>query len=726
MGPSASSGGQAIVVSSKDLTFALNGHDISYRFHVDPDSGDLISTHFGGRVDEDGPGLARSFGVWSPKDHSRRREFPDLGRGDFRVPAVHIRHASGYTVSRFRYQSHSVSSGKPSLEGLPCTFGTDGQVETLAVRLHDEASGVSAELSYSVFAEHDAIARSVKVTNGGDKSVTVEKLASMSFDLPAAADDEGYHLVGLHGEWGRERQPVRSKIRPGVQGFASTQGASSHWQNPFFALCSGDATETHGDAWGVALVYSGSHQSEIELGPRGSVRANIGMNPLQLSWPLEPGQSLSSPECIAVYSGSGLGDMSRKLHRLVRNNLMRSNFAREPRPVLLNPWEGITFNFDDKALYEIAEQTAQLGIKLFVIDDGWFGDKHLRVDDHAGLGDWVPNPKRFPDGMGTFARNIRCRHGLQLGLWIEPEMVNKQSELFEAHPDWVLEVGSQTTTPIRHQFVLDLGRSEVQLYLIDAISTLLKSAPIRYVKWDFNRPVIEAPSPASYHKYMLGLYRVLSTLLHERHLDVLWEGCASGGGRFDLGMLHYFPQIWTSDNTDALDRVLIQMGTSLAYPACSMGAHVSRSPNEVTHREASLTFRAHVAMMGGSFGVELDPRKLSGEERETLPGLIKLGEKVNPIVVQGDMYRLALPEKSNFPAVLFLSVDGRQGVLFLFQIRLVMMSDRPPIRLQGLDPQARYAFDDGREFSGRTLMNAGIVPGVKTDLTSEMIILTKL
>ncbi|KAH7030585.1 Melibiase-domain-containing protein [Microdochium trichocladiopsis] len=715
----------AISVSAQSLSFALNGKSSSYRFQVDPDTRDLISTHFGGRIDEDVPAWTAKFGVWSPEAKLRRREFPELGRGDFRTPAVHIRHGEGHAASDFKFESHRVVQGKPSLQGLPSTFGSDDEAQTLIVHMRDTANSTSAYLSYSIFAAHDAIVRSVRVVNEGEHPVTIEKLASLSFDLPTPADG-CYDLTGLHGEWARERQRTRHRIRTGVQSFGSTQGASSHWHNPFMAVSSGDANEKHGDVWGLALVYSGSHLCEVELATRGSLRASMGIHPSQLSWRLGPGQSFTSPEAVAVYSGSGFGDMSRKLHRLVRHNLVRSKFALLPRPTLLNPWEGVLFNFDDKILTEIAKQSAEIGVKLFVIDDGWFGgSKHPRVDDHAGLGDWEVNPARFPDGLEGFARKIKSDHNLQLGLWVEPEMVNRKSALFEAHPDWVLEVPGMSTTAIRHQFALDLGLSEVQDYIIQALSSIVRTVPVSYIKWDYNRPIVESPTPASHHKYMLGLYRVLEQLT-QQHPDILWEGCASGGGRFDLGMLHYFPQIWTSDNTDALDRLHIQLGTSLAYPASTMGAHLSRSPNEVTHRPSNLLFRAHVAMMGGSFGVELDPRRLSDDERAQLPDLIKFAEKINSVVVNGDMYRLSLPSESNHPAVLFMSSEGDTGVLFIFQLRAVVMHDRPLIKLQGLDPDARYILDGDKQFSGATLMNAGVVADLTGDLTSKVLLIKKV
>lgn len=409
--------------------------------------------------------------------------------------------------------------------------------------------------------------------------------------------------------------------------------------------------------------------------------------------------------------------MSRRLHRLYRRHLIRSAWVDRPRPPLLNSWEGVYFDFDGERIVEMAAATAALGVGLFVMDDGWFGVKHPRTNDDAGLGDWTPNPDRFPDGLKAVvdravAMDVAGKSGekLQFGIWVEPEMVNPRSELFEQHPDWALQAAGYPLTEARSQLVLDLGLPAVQEHIISSMSALLRSAPISYVKWDNNRGIHETASPASFHRYMLGLYRVLSELT-AAFPAVLWEGCASGGGRFDPGMLPYFPQSWTSDNTDPAARVAIQFGTTVAYPAGCMGAHVAKVPNETTHRVTPLRFRAHVAMMGGSFGFELDPRgdeQISAAEREQIPALIELAEKVNPVIVSGDLWKLSLPEESNHPAALYLSEDGREGVLFAFQMLGQTVHCQETLRLQGLEEGAVYRLDGGREYSGATLMNGGL------------------
>lgn len=421
--------------------------------------------------------------------------------------------------------------------------------------------------------------------------------------------------------------------------------------------------------------------------------------------------------------------MSRALHRLYRNNLMKSKFVRESRPVLLNSWEGLYFGIDQGSIYRMAKESADLGVKLFVMDDGWFGKEYPRVSDTAGLGDWVPNPERFPDGLAPLVNDITAlrvanSEHLRFGIWVEPEMVNPKSSLYYEHPDWVLSAGLYPRTELRNQLILNLALPEVQEYIINCISNILTSAKISYVKWDHNRCMTEIPSPSTAHAYILGLYRVLDTLT-TGFPDILFEGCAAGGGRFDPGILQFFPQVWTSDNTDAVDRISIQLGTSLAYPASTMGAHISAVPNHQTHRTTPLAFRAHVAMMGGSFGLELDPGELLPEETSALPELIALAERINPIVVNGDMWRLALPHDSNWPAVQFISEDGSQVVLFYFQLQPNVNQVMPQVKLQGLNPYAIYRVEGEGSYSGMVLMNLGLQYSFESDYGSKVVILTK-
>ena len=515
--------------------------------------------------------------------------------------------------------------------------------------------------------------------------------------------------------------------------FGSSVGYSSHFHNPFLALVRPSTTESQGEAWGFSLVYTGSFSVDVEKGSQGFTRALLGFNPGQLSWQLGPGKTLTSPECVSVYSRDGIGGVSRSLHRLYRKHLIKSKFATSNRPVLLNSWEGLSFDYNQSSIFRLAEESAALGTKLFVMDDGWFGKEYPRVSDNAGLGDWVPNPAKFPNGLEPLVNNVtdlkaaNTSTDLRFGLWVEPEMVNPNSTLYHEHPDWVLHAGAYPRTLQRNQLVLNLALPEVQNFIIDAISNIINSAPgISYIKWDNNRGMHEMPSPSTDHQYILGMYHVFDTLT-SRFPDILWEGCASGGGRFDPGVLQYFPQIWTSDDTDAVERVTIQLGTSLAYPPSAMGAHISAVPNQQTGRASlPVAFRGHVAMMGGSFGLELNPEELHEDEKAALPGLIALAEKVNPIVLNGDMWRLSLPEESSWPAVLFISEDGAQAVLFYFQLKPNINHATPWVRLQGLDPQAMYSVDGEETYSGATLMNMGLQYAFETaEYGSKVVFLEK-
>lgn len=425
--------------------------------------------------------------------------------------------------------------------------------------------------------------------------------------------------------------------------------------------------------------------------------------------------------------------MSRKYHRLYRQHLIKSKFVNQPRPTLLNSWEGLYFNIDENRVEKLAKSAADLGIELFVLDDGWFGVEHPRLGDNAGLGDWRPNPVRFPNGINSIVHKVNNMQSagrqtkLKFGLWFEPEMVNLKSELYEAHPDWVMSAGNHPRTTLRNQLILNLALPDVQDYIINSLAAVLISAPIAYIKWDTNRGIHESSAPRNFHSYMLGLYRVFNVLT-SRFPDVLWEGCSAGGARFDAGILHYFPQIWTSDNMDPIDRLSIQHGTSLVYPPSTISAHIGTAPNHVTSRSHSLEFRAHVAMMGGSFGLELDPDNMPVEEKQKVPGLIALAEKINPIVIKGDLWRLSSPEESNHPAYLMISEDGCEAVLFVFQLLSTLVHEIPITRLQGLNPAARYKLDLNGEktFSGSTLMNGGIQFDFKGDYESKIVLIQKI
>ncbi|KAI1076637.1 glycoside hydrolase family 36 protein [Whalleya microplaca] len=693
-------------------SFSLSSSNISYQFHVDPSTLDLIHDHWGAYAAEAVPLFTGDVNGWGSQYTYRLREFPDLGRGDFRVPAIHIQHADGDTVSAFSYTGHDISAGKPSLPGLPATYGGDGDVSTLTVHMYDNYSHISADLHYSIFPQYSAISRSFQIKNQGNQSVTVLGASSWSIDIP----NEELEMIDLYGDWAAEARINRRPVVNGEQGFRSSVGYSSHFHNPFFALVSPTTTESLGPATGYSLVYTGSFAANVERWSTGWVRVLLGLNPLHLSWPLAPGETFTSPEVVSVHSEQGLGGMSRSFHSLYRNHLSRSNHTFETRPPLLNSWEGLGFDFNESSMVKLAKDAAGLGCSLFVNDDGWFGTNYPRDNDTLGLGDWTPNPAKFPNGLKPYVDQVEeiivanSSEHVQFGLWVEPEMVNPDSDLYSEHPDWCMHARNHNRTLQRDQLVLNLGLPEVQDYVITAIEKILDSASIKYIKWDNNRGMHEMPSPAANHAYMLGLYHVIDNLT-TAHPEILWEGCASGGGRFDPGLLHYWPQSWTSDDTDGLERLYIQFGTSYPYPPSAMGCHVSAVPNGQVHRTTPLAFRAAVASMCGSFGFELDPSELEQEELDAIPGIIAKQQQVNPLVINGDFYRLALPDKSNWPAAMFVSPSADSAVVFAFQIRSALKPVPPLLKFQGLDPDAKYTVSNGTwevTWSGSTLINTGL------------------
>ncbi|KAI0017814.1 glycoside hydrolase family 36 protein [Xylariomycetidae sp. FL0641] len=692
--------------------FSLSSSNVSYRFHVDPLTLDLVHDHWGAYSAETVEQFDGTTGGWGGPYTYRRREFPDLGRGDFRVPAIHIQHASGDTVSAFSYTGYDVSSGKPTLQGLPATFGGEADVSTLTVHMYDNYSHIAADLSYSIFPRNNAIARSFKLSNKGNQTATVLRASSWSIDTV----NEEMDMIDLHGDWAAEARVNRRPVKYGEQGFRSSAGYSSHFHNPFLALISPSTTEFMGPATGYSLIYTGSFSVDVERWSTGWVRVLLGMNPLHLSWPLQPGGTFTSPEVVSVYSEQGLNGMSQSLHSLYRSHLSRSNYTLETRPPLLNSWEGLGFEYNQSSMVHLAEQAAGLGCSLFVNDDGWFGDAYPRNNDSLGLGDWTPNPAKFPDGLGPYVRAVdgipvaNSSKKMEFGLWVEPEMVNPASQLYREHPDWCLHAGAHNRTLVRNQLVLDLGLPAVQEYIIGAIEAILAAAPVRYVKWDNNRGMHELPSPAAGHAYMLGLYRVIDNLT-TAHPEILWEGCASGGGRLDPGLLHYWPQSWASDDTDGLERLRLQLGASLALPPAALGCHVSAVPNGQTGRSTPLAFRAAVASMCGSFGLELDPAATPPADLAAIPGWIELQQRVNPLVVGGDFHRLRAPDDSNWPAAMFAGTEAQAAVVFAFQVRSALKPLPPPLKLRGLDAGARYSVTNGswtQTWSGSTLMNTGL------------------
>lgn len=640
------------------------------------------------------------------------QEYPGFGCGDYRSAAVNCRGADGCFAADLRAEAVEVLTDTMLPVGLPHfhAFASEAH-DTLRIRMADPAIGLQAELYYTLFEEQDAIVRWTRFINGGETPLILDR--AMSFSLDFAAGD--FDWLQLWGGWSRERHVERSPLRHGIQAAESRRGASSSQHNPFIALASPTADETQGEVYGFALAYSGNHLCFAEKDQYGGVRVGLGIHPEAFAWTLEPGGSFDTPQCAAVYASDGLGGMSRKFHLLIQRHLCRGPWRDRPRPVLINNWEATYFQFNADKLAAIAADAARLGIEMLVMDDGWFGK---RDDDRSGLGDWTVNEAKLGCTLPELVSRIR-EQGLQFGIWFEPEMVSPDSDLYRRHPDWILKAPSRTPSLGRSQYVLDMSRPEVVDYLYGAMAAILRSAEITYVKWDMNRYITEAGSAALspnrqgevFHRYILGVYRLLDQLTAD-FPEVLFEGCASGGGRFDPGMLYYTPQIWTSDDTDAIERLSIQYGTSLLYPPACMACHVSAVPNHQVARTTPLETRT-AAAMAGVFGCELDLTTLSREEKEILGREIARYKRLRPLIMEGELYRLKSPfekgERGLGAAWMLVSRDKTHALVTAVQAMAIPDTPFFRLRLQGLLPQAAYRVEpDGFILSGAALMGAGL------------------
>lgn len=640
------------------------------------------------------------------------QELPVFGTSDFRHPLLQCQLSDGSTITEFKIVSYRVVSGKPKLEGLPATYvETDDEAQTLLLELEDQYSGLRIELQYSVFDKYDAITRSMRITNHGSADVQLLRALSASVDFA----DANYEWLQLSGAWARERDVIKRPLAYGMQAVESRRGSSSHQQNPFAALLSPGASEVHGEVYGFSLVYSGSFIVQAEVDQFRTTRVSIGINPFDFNWLLEPGQSFQTPEAVMVYSPEGLGGMSHRYHALYRERLARGQYRDAERPILINNWEATYFQFNADKIENIARAGKELGIELFVLDDGWFGH---RDSDNSSLGDWVVDMNKLPNGLEDLVQRVTDM-GMRFGLWFEPEMISPDSELYRKHPDWCLHVKDRRRTEGRQQLILDYSREDVQQEIIRMLSAVLGSAPITYVKWDMNRNMTEVGSallPANRqretaHRYMLGLYKVLEHMT-SAFPHILFESCSGGGGRFDPGMLHYMPQTWTSDNTDAVSRLRIQYGTSLVYPVSAMGSHISAVPNHQVGRITPLETRGHVAM-SGNFGYELDLTKFSEQEKETVQAQVALYKEIRHLVQFGTFHRLLSPFEGNETAWMFVSKDQSEAAVFFFRVLSEPNAPLQRLKLRGLNPDADYriAGDHDRIYTGDALMYAGLSVG---------------
>ena len=712
-----------IFLSSDQKTAYLSGGKTTYVLHRDPENR-LLNVYWGPLIPDDSFRYNAddyfSFISFDLPVSRLPMDIPCCGSGWYGTPSVGIQNVNGDDVTDLRVVSLSVSAGKPSLAGLPALYTESAdEADTLTVLLSDELTGLRVQSLYTVYASCGVIARSLKIMNEGDHPLRLNSLLSASVPFWSANLD----LIHLKGAWARERTIVRVPAGEGEYRISSARGASGHEENPFIALCDRNTDEFSGRVWGMSLIYSGSFQAFCAVDNTEHARLSVGMNPAVFSWLLEPGESIQSPEAVLVFSADGINGMSQIYHNIYRSRLVRGYWRDRSRPVLINNWEGTYFRFTEKKLLAIAEKAKEIGVELFVLDDGWFGKRN---SDNCSLGDWTENRRKLPSGLSGLSEKLHAM-GLRFGLWFEPEMVSPDSRLYRAHPDWCLHVPGRPRTEARNQLILDLSRTEVQDYLISAVSFQLESASVDYVKWDMNRNMTEAFSQGlptdrkteTQHRYMLGLYRVLETIT-AAFPNVLFESCSGGGGRFDPGMLYYMPQTWTSDDTDAGERLKLQYGTSIVYPTSAMGAHVSAVPNHQTGRTVSLRMRGDVAL-AGNFGFELDLTKMTPEELAEATDLVARVKRFRDLTRSGTFWRLLSPFDGTYTAWAFVSDDKKEALVCCYQT--LSIPNMPPLRLclRGLLPDVWYRDDKGIEYQGAVLMYYGITCRLRGDFSSSVI-----
>lgn len=704
-----------IAIDGNNRVFTLHTQNTTYQMKADRYQV-LLHTYYGPRIQEgdlsyligyadrgfspnpDEAGDNRAYSL-----DTLPQEYSTCGAGDFRLPSIEFESENGSRMADLRYVGFTLRRGKYALEGLPAFWGGD-EWETLVITMEDAAAKMQVELYYGVLEKYDLITRSVRVVNRGTETVSLRRCASLCLDFQGGDFD----FITFDGCHSLERNLNRTPLRPGVQSVESVRGTSSHHHNPFVMLCEHRADEDYGLCYGAALVYSGSFLAAAERTQLEHNRLIMGLNPDRFCWTLAPGEAFTAPEAALVCSPCGFGQMSRQFHRAIRENLIHDPCQGRRRPILINNWEATEFHFDEEKLVSIARSAAPLGIDLFVMDDGWFGK---RDSDTKGLGDWFVNEQKLPGGLNHLANRIK-ELGMSFGIWIEPEMVSEDSELYRAHPDWALGAPGRPQSRGRCQLVLDFSRQEVRDCIYESIKKVLDSADISYVKWDMNRSLTNVFSAAllgtrqgeTLHRYVLGVYEMLHRMRRD-YPHMLIEGCSGGGGRFDLGMLYYTPQIWCSDNTDAIDRLSIQYGTSFCYPVSAMGAHVSAVPNAQTGRSVSLTTRGVVAM-SGTFGYEMDLNETTQEEKQMIREQVAFFKEHYDLIQNGDYYRLT-PPGGSFTAWEQVSQDKREA---LISVVYGPAHSSPPfriLRLKGLDSRAHYQIGGQGVYSGEALMNGG-------------------
>ena len=722
-------------LSEEKLTvLRLDNDGITYAMAV-TEEGYLLHVYYGKRCGDDDLTylLHLDEGNYTPQHHNRERmgfmdsrpfEYPCHGIGDFREPCFMILDGDGMSACDLRYKSHRIVSGKPELKQkgvscIPATFAKEDEAETLIITMEDEHAGLTAELSYTIFRDRNVITRAVKVYNRGYGDVRLQRVLSACVELPGM----DYEIITLNGNWARECAVSRVPLHAGKQLTDSLRGVSSAQHNPFMALCTPGTDEEHGEVYAFHLVYSGNFLAEAEVTGGKQTRTVIGINPYDFSWLLRPEEEFQTPEAVLVYSEEGLGGMSRTFHDLYRSHLIRSYWKDRERPILINNWEATYFNFDQDKLYAIAEEASKLGIEMLVMDDGWFGCRNF--DDNS-LGDWVVNEEKLKGGLKPLTDRINAL-GMKFGIWFEPEMVSDNSELYRAHPEWAIQIIGRDLTQARAQYVLDYSNAEVRDYVYGMLTNILNSANIEYVKWDMNRALTEVGSTSLprkrqrelWHRYVLGVYDLMNRLTTD-YPKLLLENCSSGGGRFDPAMLYFSPQIWASDDTDAIERLKIQYGTSYCYPVSAMGAHVSDCPNHLLGRTTPFDTRGDVALVG-TFGYELDVTRIPAEDRAKIPGQVAKYHRFHKLMSDGDQYRLGNLFKDNtYDAWMFVSKDKSEALLTYVQVLGKPSEPAKRLYLRGLDADRKYFCEEtGQTLSGKTLAACGIDVGLRGDFVSK-------
>lgn len=706
-----------IVYSKSDRTFTIQTKNTIYQMQVDP-YGFLLHLYYGKKTDGscmdylltyyDRGFSGNPFDAGDDRTYSMDalpQEYPSYGTGDYRSTALIVENADGSTACDLRYRSHHIFNGKYKIPGLPAVYADETESQTLEIVMEDAVTGVEVTLQYGVLPDYDVITRSEKIVYRGEGKICIRKAQSACLDFVQGK----YDLLTFYGRHAMERTMQREPVTHGSHVIGSVRGTSSHQYNPMMILADENTTDQYGNCYAMSFVYSGNFKGETLKDQFGQTRALMGLQDEMFSYPLAEGETFYTPEVLLTFSGSGMNLLSQNLHRCIRQHICRGKYKESVRPVLVNSWEASYFDFDGDTLYELAKEAKHAGIDMLVLDDGWFGK---RDDDNSGLGDWFVNEKKLGGTLGDLIKKINDL-GVKFGIWVEPEMISEDSDLYREHPDWALTIPGRNPVHARNQLVLDFSRKEVVDHIFDQICKVLDQGNIEYVKWDMNRSLMDVFSRGTedqgriMYDYVLGLYDFLERIV-TRYPDLLIEGCSGGGGRFDAGMMYYTPQIWCSDNTDALDRLQIQYGTSFGYPVSAVGSHVSAVPNHQTGRITSLHTRGVVAM-AGTFGYELNLGKLSEEEKQEIRLQVEEYRKFAPLIQTGLYYRLSDPAREEYAAWAFVSEDQKEVLLNVVLQEIHGNMTVNYVKLQGLKCSAIYRdTETGKIYNGAALMEAGI------------------